>query len=152
MRRQRRVSNASEPTLGADEVYITETHRVLRPGGKSCFTLWQSTGWLAPLQTVAPELVVPPALTSIWVVDEDAMRAKFAELGFTDIATEVIEFDVTFESVKAAIEHLRKTMGPLLENGVGDKLEAHLEEIHGKEPFVCPGWKAIAVTGTVVKG
>lgn len=49
-------------------------------------------------------------------------------------------------------DFMRGAMASLMADGVGDKLERWLRAEYGDGPFECPGWTAMAVTGTVVKG
>ncbi|KAL8287299.1 hypothetical protein RQP46_003751 [Phenoliferia psychrophenolica] len=73
------------------------------------------------------------------------------EIGYTDIKIELLEFEVTFAGVKAWMDFTQRTMGAMLVDGVGEKLDSWMKEKYGDGVFSCPGWQALAVTGTAVK-
>ncbi|KAK4699559.1 E3 ubiquitin-protein ligase listerin, partial [Phenoliferia sp. Uapishka_3] len=144
------LTNFQLQFLPKPELSILESHRVLKPGGKLGFTVWVKPGWVKPLQTVDPTIVIPPLLTTEWN-QPSFLGMKLMELGFKDVQIEELDFTVPFESVKRFMHFLRSQMAFMLVNGNGERLETFLLDKYGDGAFAFDGWVALAVSGTVVK-
>ena len=93
--------------LGVPERAVSEAARVLRPGGRAAFTVWDvpSRGrWLGVLLDAlgdagaTPPVDVPPGPPLFRFAAEDELSALLEDAGLSDVRVETIDFALQLES------------------------------------------------------
>ena len=143
--------------LGVPERAVSEAARVLRPGGRAAFTVWDvpSRGrWLGVLLDAigdagaTPPADVPPGPPLFRFADEDELSRLLEDAGLGDVRVETIDFALQLESADELWDGLVEgtvRVRPLVQSQTGEvrrairaRFDELLEEHRGETGFEVP--------------
>jgi ubiquinone/menaquinone biosynthesis C-methylase UbiE len=87
---------------------LTESLRVLSPGGILTCTSWQGSQWLdlmGTFSTVRPDINLPQLLPKAWS-DVDLLREELESAGFRDVRSERVKVTMRVENHERLVEFL----------------------------------------------
>lgn len=123
---------------------LTETHRVLRNGGRTGFTCWTKPGWVPSIQEAVPSFTPPPFLSSPWC-DPEAIRTNLEMIGFSKVNVTTLEFTTNEEDIEGYLELMKLLLTKVL---VGEYADAYNNLMRAKyeRGEMEMDWQALVVT------
>ena len=132
------------PPAEADYSNVTESFRVLRPGGTIGLTTWIAPGWLDSFKRGVPTFVEPPLFKSGPMATEESITHLLTGAGFTQVNVRPIAFEHT-DAMERFLRYIGVMFKTILVGGTKERYEEYMKERYGEGDFTLT-WKAFVIT------